>query len=100
MNSDSFIDLPFFQENKGLITLFFTISFAFITIFYLYTKLQTTNENRNTVIIPQNNITKKRLTINAKDILFKDFNKIDISKIYPILDKLSKIYDLYLIIMV
>ena len=101
MNSDSLFDTPFVKENKGLITLFVTISLAFLTIYYLYNRLQTpNNNNRPTVQVQQPKVVKKRLTINAKDILIPDLKNIDISTFYTTLDRLSKSFDIYLIILI
>jgi hypothetical protein len=101
MNSDSFFDRPFIKENKGLITLFVTMSLAFLTIYYLYNKLQTpSSTNILDEQVQQPKIVKKRLTINAKDILFSEITNIDVSTFYSLLDKLSKTFDIYIIIMI
>jgi hypothetical protein len=101
MNSDSLFDTPFVKENKGLISLFVTISLAFLTIYFLYNRLQThSTHNRSTVQVQQPKIVKKRLTIDANDILLSDPRNIDISGFYTILDRLSKFFDIYLIIII
>lgn len=104
MNSDSFFDTEFFHEHKGLITTIFTVSLAFLTIFWLYKGLKSENPNNiqvNTTISPNTfKSTKRRLTINAQDLLYSSLNQIDISFMYPILETLSKQFDIYLIILV
>jgi len=113
MNSDSFFENEFFNVHKGIITVICTVTLAFISIFYLFKGLPTTeNQNRSETTNNLNNLntqnigltksqkTKRKLTINAQDILYHDINCIDLSYIYPILDKLAKDYDLYLIILV
>jgi hypothetical protein len=98
MNSDSIFETPLFKENKGLITLFVTITLAFLTIYYLYNRLQTPSTTRAAEHPIQPKVIRKRLTINAKDVLFKDTNTIDLSSFYILLDKLSKAFDIYIII--
>jgi hypothetical protein len=116
MNSDSFFESEFFQQHKGLMTLFITVTLAFVTIYWLYRGLKSdgnlnqnnpNNQNLNNALnnTATNNynstqIVKRRLTISANDILFKDINDIDISYVYQILDKLSSSFDLYLIILI
>jgi hypothetical protein len=101
MNSDSIFDTPIIKENKGLITLFVTMTLSFLTIYYLYNKLQAP---RSTDIAfepaQQAKVAKKRLSINAKDILFNDLRTIDVSTFYTLLDRLSKTFDIYIIIMI
>ena len=117
MNNDSFFESEFFVENKGLITVFTSVSLAFITIFWLYKGLKNNNPNNNNINnqnlnslnnstvtnlnnqIPQK-IVKRRLTINANDILIKDIDNIDLSQFYEDLDNLSKQFDLYLLILI
>jgi hypothetical protein len=98
MNSDSIFETPLIKENKGLITLFITITLAFLTIYYLYNKLQIPSTTRAPEQPIQPKVVRKRLTINAKDILFKDTNTIDISSFYTLIDRLSKAFDIYIII--
>lgn len=59
MNSDSFLDSDFFQDNKAIITILTTVSLAFFTIYWLYRGLKPeenisnqSSQNRNL----QNNI--------------------------------------------
>ena len=109
MNSDSIFENEFYQKHRGILTIFTTITVAFIAIYWLYGQLQSSN-SRNTLTDTRPNITnvnilpakikKKRLSINANDILFKDISKIDQSYVYQILEKLSKLYDIYLIILI
>ena len=102
MNTDSFFDKPIIKENQGLITLFITMSLAFKTIYYLYNRLHTQNPITTTTntIRQETKVTKKRITINAKDILFENVDNIDISTFYTLLDKLSKSSDIYIIILI
>ena len=60
MNSDSFFDNDFFQENKAILTILTTVSLAFLTIYWLYRGLKPeesfqdqNNQNRN---IQNNNL--------------------------------------------
>ena len=116
MNSDSFFESDFFIEHKGLITVLTTVSLAFFTIFWLYKGLKqnerTENENNNSVLdninatssnsqpatVPK--ISKRRLTISTQDLLYKEIDKMEMSFIYPLLDSLNQIYDLYLIVII
>ena len=109
MNSDSIFENEFYQKHKGILTIFTTITLAFIAIYWLYGRLQSTNsgnmtqntrQNITNVNVPPVKIQKRRLSINANDILFKDISKIDKSYVYQILEKLSKLYDIYLIILI
>ncbi len=116
MNSDSLFESKFFHEHKGLITVLVTVGIAMITIIYLYFGLMSnerpvnTNPNNSNSQTSQNigqvnsnnkkAIYKRRLTINAQDLLYKDLNDLDISFIYPILDSLSQAFDIYLIVLV
>jgi hypothetical protein len=113
MNSDSFFENEFFNVHKGIITVICTVTLAFISIFYLFKGLPTTeNQNRSESTNNLNNLnnqnvgitkiqkTKRKLTINAQDILYQNINCIDLSYIYPIIDKLANEYDIYLIILV
>jgi hypothetical protein len=109
MNSDSFFESEFFIEYKGLITVFCTITISFFTILYLFTKLKTNNNalttNSNINNRSQNEPTinktlKYKLTINAVDTLFSDINNCDIGEIYTYLSKLSKRYDIFLLIII
>lgn len=102
MNSDSFFDQPIIKENKGLITLFVTIGLAILSIYYLYRKVQTQETATNIAqnISQQVKVTKKRITLNAKNILFTDTKSIDVSAFYASLDKLSKSFDIYIIILI
>ena len=117
MNSDSFFESEFFNENKRIITICMTISLAMVTIIYLYFNLKSDEIPRNisnSVSSNQTNlqniqsgqltnskvIQKRRLTINAQDILYKDLNDIDISFVYQVIDFLAQAFDVYLIIIV
>jgi hypothetical protein len=119
MNNDSIFESEFFIENKGYIIVFTTVTLAFATIWWLYRGLKTTNNtqnsnnqnNQNNQLNDLTNInnfnmnlleerkTKKRLTISANDLLFKDINNMDndVSELYQLLDSLSKQFDIYLI---
>jgi hypothetical protein len=121
MNSDSLFESEFFYENKGLITICITVSLAMITIIYLYFNLKSNEAPRNTTNIQNNNshnqansqnnqstqltnnkkqVVKRRLTINAQDLLYKDLNDIDLSFVYQVIDNLAQAFDIYLIILV
>lgn len=129
MNSDSFFDSDFFQENKAIITILTTVSLAFFTIYWLYRGLKPEehpqaqpNHNRDLINMPNvgnNNLTqsnlassqsnngaapklnnKRRLLINASSLLIDDVENIDVGKIYQFLNPLSEIFDLYLVIII
>jgi hypothetical protein len=109
MNSDSIFENEFYQKHKGILTIFTTITLAFIAIYWLYGRLQSSNGSNLTTNTRLNitnpniqpaKIQKKRLSINANDLLFKDISNIDQSYVYKILEKLSKLYDIYLIILI
>jgi uncharacterized protein YqgQ len=55
---------------------------------------------RTPVQVQQPKIAKKRLTISARDILFTDIKNIDISLFYTLLDRLSKSFEIYIIILI
>jgi hypothetical protein len=112
MNSDSIWDTEFFQEHKGLIVLFVTISFSFFSIYWLYRGLKSNNTDQQDNNLNNQNLnnlnqllqrsipSKKRLTINANGILFDNNEDIELSSFYQTLDALSKTYDLYIVILV
>ena len=118
MNTDSFFESEFFIEHKGLITVLSTVSLAFFTIFWLFRSLKQNERNQNGIennnslvnnIISSNpnaqrgsttKISKRRLTIETQDLLYKEIDNMDMSFVYPLLDALNKIYDLYLIVMI
>jgi len=117
MNSDSFFESEFFNENKRILTICITVSLAMVTIIYLYFNLKSDEIPRNmsnSVSSNQTNlqniqsgqltnskvIQKRRLTINAQDILYKDLTDIDISFVYQVIDFLAQAFDVYLIIIV
>lgn len=127
MNSDSFFDSDFFQENRAILTILSTVSLAFFTIYWLYRGLKpeenqqsNANLNRNSINVNiSNNISnqngiinnlnfnnapkfnnKRRLLINASSLLIEDIENIDVAKIYQFLFPLSEIFDLYLVIMI
>jgi len=130
MNSDSFFDSDLIQENKAIITILTTVSLAFFTIYWLYRglkpeenlRMQTSNNQNfenNLNNIANNNINqtnimngqtglinipklnnKRRLLINATNLLIENSQNIDIGKIYQFLHPLSEIFDLYMVIMI
>jgi hypothetical protein len=103
MNTDSFFDDDFFREHKGLITTIATVSLAFFTIFWLYKNLKSNTQLTEEATLnaeAKTKVAKKRLTINAQDLLYTDLKNFEVSFIYPILETLSQQYDLYLIILV
>jgi hypothetical protein len=103
MNTDSFFDDDFFREHKGLITTIATVSLAFFTIFWLYKNLKSNTQLSQEAtfnVEAKTKVAKKRLTINAQDLLYRDLKNLDISFIYPILEILCQQYDIYLIIKV
>jgi hypothetical protein len=117
MNTDSFFESEFFNENKRILTICITVSLAMVTIIYLYFNLKSDEIPRNmsnSVSSNQTNlqniqsgqltnskvIQKRRLTINAQDILYKDLTDIDISFVYQVIDFLAQAFDVYLIIIV
>lgn len=117
MNSDSFFESEFFNENKRILTICITVGLAMVTIIYLYFNLKSDEIPRNisnSVSSNQTNlqnnqsgqltnskvIQKRRLTINAQDILYKDLTDIDISFVYQVIDFLAQAFDVYLIIIV
>jgi hypothetical protein len=103
MNTDSFFDEDFFLEHKGLITTIATVSLAFFTIFWLYKNLKSnTQEIQSPAMQVESKPkgAKKRLTINAQDLLYSDLKNIDMSFVYPFLESLCQQFDLYLIILV
>jgi hypothetical protein len=109
MNSDSIFENEFFQKHQGIFTLLTTFSLAFIVIFWLYrglksndrpgtnTDIRTGSANGN---VTSTKISKRRISINANNLLFKDINNIDTAYVYQILEKFSKFYDIYLIILI
>lgn len=130
MNSDSYFDSDFFQENKTLITIGTTLSLVFFSIYYIYKSLNlndsdniqenqglnqqnsinnnntlnnpiTTNNNNNQINLPKIS-NKKKLMINGSSIFLKenDLKNLDISLMYQFLDKLSHFYDLYLVFLI
>ena len=104
MNSDSILESEFLHEHKSLITLFITVSLAFLTIFWLYKGLKSDGTNVGGQVVNTNNTrvinSKRRLTINAENVLYKSLKSIDIDAIYQVLDNLSKHFDLFLIILI
>jgi hypothetical protein len=129
MNSDSYFDSDFFNENKTMITIVTSLSIVFISFYYIYKSLnlnegaennneiypdrRNTNINSNSqAIINTGNIiqniginipklsNKKKLMINGSTVLIKDLNDIDRPLIYQFLDPLSKDYDLYIVFLV
>jgi len=135
MNSDSFFDTDFFQDNKAIITILTTVSLAFFTIYWLYkglkpedNSLSQNSQNRNlefnnlldnnnqlnnfinsnhlnnqnnflNSIIPNIN-NKRRLLINASNVLIQDIENINIGNIYQTLYPLSEIFDLYMLFLI
>lgn len=55
MNSDSFFDSDFFQENKAILTILTTVSLAFFTIYWLYRGLKP-DENLNSLANSNTNL--------------------------------------------
>ena len=109
MNSDSIFENEFLQKHKGILTLLVTISLAFFAIYWLYRGLQSNDTqipntnfrtNSTNAIINQTKIAKRRISISANEILFKDINNINAPYVYQILEKLSQFYDIYLIILI
>ncbi len=105
-NSDSFFESEFFNKHRGLITVLTTVSFAFLTIYILYRGLkpdeaqQPNNPVRVTTEIKKKSPAKRRLTFCTQDLLYTNINNIDMSVVYPLMDSLSKIYDLFMIVLV
>lgn len=119
MNSDSYFDSDFFQDNKGLITILSTVILAFLTIYWLYRNLKPEEQNNsnqinlnntinnNNQINPlQNNLnnrpvkTKRRLMLNASSLFFDEENNFDMSIVYQFLQPLSELFDLYLVVLI
>lgn len=129
MNSDSFLDSDFFQDNKAIITILTTVSLAFLTIYWLYRGLKpeeanpnindtnfvynqnndlnarlgnnsVSNENINNVFNKGKAIVKRRLMINASSFLIDDLNNIDVARLYQFLSPLQEIFDLYIVFMI
>jgi len=109
MNSDSIFENEFFQKHQGIFTLLSTVSLSFFVIFWLYRGLKSndrpdTNTNIRTgsanANVSSTKILKRRISINANNLLFKDINNIDTAYVYQILDKFAKFYDIYLIILI
>ena len=119
MNSDSYFESDFIQDNKGLITILSTVILAFLTIYWLYRNLKPEEQNNfnqinfnntgnsNNLTNPlQNNLntrpvtTKKRLMLNASSLFFDEKNNFDMSLIYQFLQPLSELFDLYLVVLI
>jgi hypothetical protein len=106
MNSDSYWDNTMVQENKNLIMFLTSLLIIIGTIYWClmgHTRAVDTNVriSDNTNIpqqIIQNNSSKRRITIHISDIT--DIEHPDIKILQVLFEKLTQIYDIFMIVLV